>query len=117
MAETGIKVKPYGDQAFEAAWISRSTGLWGTAAVGLATGAAMGLLAPFFPVLAGQQTLSGAAQLIPTSVAIFGATGMAVGFGAGALVGNTAGAAASIAEEHERREREREMALGKTSPA
>jgi hypothetical protein len=113
MVETpDINVKSYANIAFDGAWKSRSRAIWGIAFLGLIAGAAVGLLAPFFPLLAVESmTFGAAAANILPSMAIFGATGMATGFLVGGLTGASAGAASSVAKELETRTLQREKAL------
>ena len=108
--ETGkeIEVGTYQNLAFDGAWKSRSRAMWGIAFLGLITGAAIGLLAPFFPAIVGAVGFSAAAGHVLETMAIFGATGMATGLVAGGLTGSAAGASASVAKELEIRNLQRE---------
>jgi len=117
MVEDTVKIAPYIDKAFESAMARRTHAFWGIAALGIAYGAATGLVAPFFPCFVGAQSWSEAAALVPTSVAVFSGVGLLGGFGIGATIGAPSGAAASVAEEQERRMRERDLALGISTPA
>lgn len=115
MALSHIEVSDYGNKVFERTWAARTRGMWGSAAVGLLAGGTIGAIAPFFPVIAGVDAALAVAQ-IPSSMAILGATGMTSGFAVGAIVGATSGAATAAAREQERRMRERDLALGLTTP-
>jgi len=106
-----IRVESFTDIAFEGAWKGRARSFWATAAVGAVVGAAVGLIAPFFPVVVGAYGLAAAANMIATSVPIYASLGMASGFAVGVLVGATSGAAASVAKERERREKGEEIDL------
>lgn len=107
-----IEVESYSNIAFDGAWKSRSRAIWGIAFLGLLAGAAVGLAAPFFPVIAG---VAEGVSIVTAmnSMAVFGATGMATGLLAGGLVGSSAGAASSVAKEMELRERLHEQEVGK----
>lgn len=105
-----IEVEARGSKAFEKTWIARSRGMWGIAALGLLFGAAVGVIAPFFPMAAGAAVP--ALATIGKSVAIFAAVGMAAGFVNGTSIGIASGAASSMAEDSERRVRMREVAAG-----
>lgn len=107
-----VTVESYSDVAWKGSWRQRASGLWAAGAVGMATGAAIGLVAPFFPVVVGALTLAQAGALVLTSVATFASLGTVTGAVAGGLVGSSSGSAAAVAEETERRIREREARMG-----
>jgi hypothetical protein len=88
----------YNNHALRGAWLARGTAIWSFAAFGLAVGAVMGCIAPFFPLLVGAPAALG---VFWNSVAIFAATGMGAGFAVGGIVGASAGAAAAVAKEQE----------------
>ena len=121
-----IEVGSYSKIGFDGAWKQRSRSFWAVGFVGLVTGVAIGLIAPFIPAIASifipsiGATFSAATPHILASMAIFGATGMAAGFVGGGLVGAAAGGPSSVAKEMERRnlerEKEVEKALGVTFP-
>ena len=97
--KSAAEVESYQDLAFSNAWAARSRGFWATSVIGLAFGAALGLVAPFFPALIGEQGFAAAAGLIPKSLAIFSAIGMGTGFVIGGVVGVSSGGVAAVAEE------------------
>ncbi len=101
-----IEVASYHDVAFEGTWRARSRGMWGVGALGLLAGAAIGALAPLFPVVVGATSLATAASLIPQTMAIFSATGIGMGVAAGTMVGSSSGAVGAVAKEQEKRLRE-----------
>jgi len=105
-----IEVESYQDVAFESGWKSRSRALWGTAFLGLLTGAIIGLLAPIVPAIMGATI--GLSQ-IGASLAIFSATGMATGMLVGTQVGVSSGTVASVAKELEGRDLARAEAIEK----
>ncbi|MEZ5690962.1 MAG: hypothetical protein R3D71_04775 [Rickettsiales bacterium] len=82
-------------EIFETTWKRRSSALWGVGALGLAAGLAVGAVAPFFPVIAGVGAAE-ALSVLPSSMAVFGAIGMATGFTVGGVTGSTAGSAEAI---------------------
>lgn len=98
-----IKVDSYQKVASVAGWAGGGRTLWAAAAFCTVVGAAIGLVAPFFPVLAGASTLGFATSAIPASVLAFAATGLSTGFAGGIMLGRISGSAAAVGEELERR--------------
>ena len=111
-----IEVESYANIAFNGAWKSRSRAMWGVAFVGLLIGAAIGIAAPFFPVivasLSGVQGVAVTGLTILKAMAVFGATGMATGMVGGVMVGSSAGGVSAVAKEMELRERLHEQEVG-----
>lgn len=102
-----ITVKSYQHTASIGGWSGAGRTLWAIAAVGAVFGAAIGLIAPLAPLLVTGAAGAGAAiAAIPTSVAVFAATGLSMGFGGGLMLGRISGTAAAVAEESERRNKE-----------
>jgi len=101
-----IVVPSYQDVTFDGAFKRRTNSMFGLAVLGLVTGAAIGLAAPAAAVIGGA-AMTGA--LVAKSAMIFSAIGMSAGWGMGALVGPSAGAAASAMKEYERRTLAREV--------
>ena len=112
-----IKVEPYDDAAWVGSWKQRASGLWAAGGVGLLFGAAIGLVAPFFPVVVGAYSAATAVGMIGTSVATFASLGVVSGAVAGGMVGASSGGAAAAAAEQERREKSRELKTGIDFPA
>ncbi|MGE0754269.1 MAG: hypothetical protein AB7L92_03815 [Alphaproteobacteria bacterium] len=102
--ETGkIRVASYQKAASLGGWAGGGRTLWAISAVGAIAGAAIGLVAPFFPLLVGASSLATAISAIPASVAILAAVGLSSGFGGGLVLGRISGTSAAVAEEQEKR--------------
>ena len=99
-----IKVDSYQKTASIGGWAGASRTLWAISALGIVFGAAIGIVAPFFPMLVGAALP--ALSTIGTSVAVFAATGLSMGFGGGMMLGRMSGTVAAVAEEHEKRMKE-----------
>lgn len=99
------EVKSYQKVASLGGWAGGGRTLWAIAAVGLIAGAAIGIVAPFFPALMGVTGASFALAMdvVPKSMAVFGTMGMGMGFSGGLVLGRISGAAAAVGEEQERR--------------
>lgn len=88
-------------------WGGGGRTLWAISALGGALGAAIGLAAPFFPLLVvGTAGLPAAMSALGASVATFTAAGISTGFAGGLMLGRISGAAASVAQEQEKRLKE-----------
>ncbi len=112
VAAQDIKVESYSKTAFKGSWVGRSRAMWAVSFLGLVTGLAIGLIAPFFPVLAvGAFTAEMAAANVLGSMAIFGASGMATGFIVGGFIGGASGGVSEAAREAERRDLVRTKAI------
>lgn len=116
MEKSPVEVASYSNPAFEGTWSGRSRGLWGISLLGLLSGVSVGVIAPFFPALVGEASFGAAASHILPSMAVFGAAGIGFGYASGTMLGAAAGAASTVAREQERRMRERDMALGISTP-
>jgi len=101
-----IKADSYQSVASLGGWAGGGRTFWSLSVLGAAIGLAIGLIAPFFPLLAGVSSLAIAAKAIPVSMAIFGATGMLTGFSGGLMLGRITGASAAVAQEQEKRLKE-----------
>lgn len=101
-----IKVDSYQKTASLGGWSAGGRTLWAISTVGAITGAAIGLIAPFFPMVALGAAALPAAATIATSIAAFAATGLVMGLHGGLMLGRVSGAAASVAEESEKRAKE-----------
>lgn len=108
------KAKSYSYVAFQGAWSGRSRGMWSTAILGITFGALIGAVAPFFPVIVGTQTLAGAVGIMGSTMAVFAAAGMGIGFTLGGLLGASAGSISSVTKEQENRDLQR---IDQASPA
>jgi hypothetical protein len=98
-----VKVDSYQKVASMGGWSGGGRTLWAVAALGAICGAAIGLVAPFFPLMAiGFSTLP-AASTILASTAAFAATGMLTGFSGGLVLGRISGASSAVAQEQEKR--------------
>ena len=97
-----IKVPSYQDVALDGAWKRRSSAIWGISIVGMMMGTMVGLAAPILPAIAASLPIT--ALLVAKSVAIFSAIGITAGWGVGAVLGSSSGAAASTMKEFERRQ-------------
>jgi hypothetical protein len=106
----------YSEVAWLGAWKQRAAGMWAAGGLGLAFGAAIGAVAPFFPVMVGAMALEAAVGMLGVSIATFAATGIVAGAAAGGLVGLGSGGAAAVARESERRDQSRLEALGVNMP-
>ena len=98
-----IKVESYQHVASIGGWAGAGRTLWAISTIGVLLGAAIGLVAPLFPIIVGASTLAVAAQAIPASMVVFAAMGLSMGFGGGLMLGRVSGTAAAIAEEQEKR--------------
>jgi len=101
--ENEIQVESYQKVASIGGWSGASRTFWAISALGAACGAAIGLVAPFFPLIAGVSSAALAISAIPASVATFATIGIGTGFASGAMLGRMSGAAAAVAEEQEKR--------------
>jgi hypothetical protein len=99
-----IKVDSYQKTASIGGWAGGGRTLWAISVVGAVMGAAIGLVAPLFPVIVGAAWP--VLTTIGTSVAAFAATGISLGFGGGLVLGRISGAAAAVGEEQEKRMKE-----------
>lgn len=98
-----IKVGSYQKIASVGGWAGGGRTLWAVAAIGAAAGAAIGVIAPFFPLLVGASSVATAIGAIGASVATFAAVGLGMGFSGGLVLGRISGVGASVAEEQEKR--------------
>ncbi len=98
-----IKVDSYQKIASRGGWAGAGRTLWAISFIGAVTGAGMGLIAPFFPLVVGASSLAAAAAAIPAAVATFAAVGLSMGFAGGLMLGRISGATAAVAEENEKR--------------
>ncbi len=103
----------YRDHAVRGAWMGRGVSLWAFSILGLVAGASMGALAPLIPLALGMTI---PLTTLGSSILIYGAVGMAAGFGVANFVGSAAGAAADVAREQEKRLLARDAALGLPTP-
>ncbi len=109
MAEEGSKIKAesYQKVASLGGWSGGGRTLWAVSIVGALCGAAIGLVAPFFPLLVvGASGFQAALTALPISLAVFTATGMSMGFGGGLVLGRISGTSAAVAQEQEKRMKE-----------
>ena len=100
---TEPQVDSYQKVASLGGWAGGGRTLWAIAGFGAVVGAAMGAVAPFFPLLVGASSLSTAMGAVAASVASFAAVGMGIGFSGGVVLGRISGSAAAVGEEQERR--------------
>lgn len=98
-----IKADSYQKVASLGGWSGGGRTLWAVSAFAMVIGAAIGLAAPFFPLIVGASSLATAVSAIPASVAAFAATGLSSGFAGGVMLGRISGVAAAVAEEQEKR--------------
>lgn len=97
--------------AFREAWKGRTRALWSIAALGVAAGVVVGLMAPFIPLAAGlfsptvaaASSLSAAVHAIPASVAIFASYGMGIGSLVGGILGGPSGSIGAMVDEVKKR--------------
>ncbi|MFW0776925.1 MAG: hypothetical protein ACN2B6_04310 [Rickettsiales bacterium] len=101
-----INVESYQKVTSLGGWAGGGRTLWATAALSAALGAGIGLVAPFFPLIAGATTVATAVAAIPASVLAFSAAGISAGFAGGVTLGRISGSVASAAEESEQRIKE-----------
>jgi hypothetical protein len=102
-----VKVESYQKAASIGGWAGAGRTLWALCTIGTVLGGAIGLVAPFFPVLAlGTAAIPAAMEAVAASVAIFAGTGMSMGFAGGLMLGRISGTASAVAEESERRSKE-----------
>jgi hypothetical protein len=101
-----IKAESYQKVASLGGWAGGARTLWAVSTVGIAAGAAIGLVAPFFPLVVGASSLAIAASAIPASIATFASLGLAMGFSGGLVLGRISGSAAAVAQEQEKRMKE-----------
>jgi hypothetical protein len=92
-----VKVDSYQDVALKGSFMGGVRAMWAGGALGIGFGAIVGVVAPFFPLLAGG-ALGAAVSAIPASVAAFSAIGMSTG--------RASGSTASAAKEQEKRMKE-----------
>lgn len=98
-----VKADSYQKIASIGGWMGGGRTLWAISTVGAVIGAAIGVLAPFFPMIALGAAALPSLATIGSSVAIFAATGMLTGFSGGLVLGRISGAGAAIAQEQEKR--------------
>jgi len=104
-----VKADSYQTVASLGGWRGGARTFFAFSIVAGAMGAVMGLVAPFFPLLALGFTATGIATAvgaIPASMAVFAATGMSLGFAGGLMLGRISGVGATVAEEQEKRLKE-----------
>lgn len=107
--QPSIAVDSYQKAASIGGWAGAGRTLWAISAVGVVAGAAIGLVAPFIPVIVTAGTmglgaaLGAAASAVPASIAVFSATGLSMGMGSGLMLGRVSGSVATVAEEQEKR--------------
>src|SRR5689334_319829 len=104
-----VKAESYQKVASMGGWAGGARTLWALCVVAGTIGAAIGLVAPFFPLLAlgfTSAAVTTAVSAIPASMAIFAATGISMGFAGGLMLGRVSGVSAAVAQEQEKRMKE-----------
>lgn len=101
-----LKVNSYQKVASLGGWGASGRTLWAISTIGAVTGAVMGVIAPFFPMIVLGAAALPTLAVIGTSIAAFAATGLVMGLQGGLMLGRVSGSAAAVAEESERRAKE-----------
>lgn len=101
-----VTAQSYQKVASLGGWAGGGRTLWAISVVGLVAGAALGIVAPYFPFVLGAAAALPSVATLSTSILAFAATGMAMGFGGGLMLGRVSGTAAAVAQEQEKRLKE-----------